>query len=179
MRSMSRISIAVIFGFVLTGLVWAAARPLPPGVVQRAPGIRQLGTAQHRVFGVRVFAATLWVTGGAWSPDEPHALDVEAARKIPRQRLIDNLVKEMRDQQSGTPAQLAQWKGQLTTLIPELNNGDQLVVFCTEKNKETMVFYNGNQRGEIADPQFCEALFQVWLHPETSNTEVRRSLLRK
>ena len=67
----------------------------------------------------------------------------------------------------------------MTSLIPELKNGDQLVVFCTEKNKETMIFYNGNKRGEIADPQFCEALFQVWLHPETSNSDVRRSLLRK
>jgi hypothetical protein len=158
MRSISRISIALILGFAMTGLARAA---------------------QHRVFGVRVFAATLWITGSAWSPDEPHALDVEASRKIPKQRLIDNLVEEMRDQQAGTPAQLAQWKGQMTTLIPELKTRDQLVVFCTEKNKETMIFYNGNKRGEIADPQFCEALFEVWLDPATSYSDVRRSLLRK
>jgi hypothetical protein len=178
MRSLSRISIAVILGVALTGLAWAA-RQLPPGVVQLAPGIHRLGTAQHRVFGVRVFAATLWITGTTWSPQEPHALDVEASRKIPKQRLIDNLMDEMRDQKAGTPAQLSQWKGHLASLIPELKKGDQLVVFCTEKNKQTMIFYNGSQRGEIADPQFCEALFQVWLHPETSYSDVRRSLLRK
>jgi hypothetical protein len=138
MRSLSRISIAVILGVALTGLAWAA-RQLPPGVVQLAPGIHRLGTAQHRVFGVRVFAATLWITGTTWSPQEPHALDVEASRKIPKQRLIDNLMDEMRDQKAGTPAQLSQWKGHLASLIPELKKGDQLVVFCTEKNKQTMI----------------------------------------
>ncbi len=154
--------------------VTAAAR----GVVALAPGIHRVSTAHHRVFGVRVFAATLLITGTEWQPDEPHALDVEASRKVPAQRLVDNLLKEMRDERAATPAQTAQWRGQMMSLMPELKNGDQMVVFCTEK-QSTMIFYNGDKRGEIVDPKFCEALFQVWLDPETSYSQVRRSLLTK
>ena len=84
----------------------------------------------------------------------------------------------MRYQGSGTELERQQWETQLMQFLPELDDGDQLVVFCTAQ-QPTLMFYNGSKRGQINDPKFCSALFQVWLHPETSNPGVRRNLLQQ
>jgi hypothetical protein len=161
-----------------TSALGSTAYRLPPEVLTMAPGIHRLGTAHHSIFGIRVFAATLWITGPKWSPAKPHALDVQAARTIPPQRMIDKLIDEMRDQGSGSEMERSQWETQMMRMLPEMEHGDQLVVYCTD-NQPTLMFFNGTRRGEIDDPKFCSALFQVWLHPATSYSELRRGLLQK
>jgi hypothetical protein len=71
------------------------------------------------------------------------------------------------DQGSGTEADREQWESQMMQFLPELDHGDQLVVFCAA-HQPTFIFYNESKRGQINDPRFCSALFQVWLHPELS-----------
>ena len=150
-------------------------KPLPEPVKAQAPGIRPLGRGRETVWGVRVYDATLWIVGVRYTPAEPHALDVEAGRKVGADQLVNSAMDEMRRLNLGDAAQLASWRAELKRLIPNVQPGDQVVVFCPSDAK-TITYYNGRTRGEVDDPTLCPAIMNVWLHPN-SKSSMRKSLL--
>ena len=152
-------------------------KPLPEPVKEQAPNIRPLGRGRETVWGVRVYDATLWIVGVQYTPAEPHAIDVEAGRKVAADQLINAAMDEMRRLKLGDASQLASWRVDLRRLIPNVESGDQVVVFCPNDAK-TIVYYNGRTRGEVDDPTFCPAIMNVWLHPN-SKSSLRKSLLSK
>lgn len=151
-------------------------RPLPPQIVSKAPGIRPFGSGRHTYWGIRMYDATLWIVGPQWSPATPHALDLEPGRAVPSDTLVKNAISEMRDLKVGNDQQLRTWQGELKQLIPDVKQGDQVVIFCSPSNR-TFVYLNNSSTGSVDDPSFCPALMSVWLHPQTKHQTVRRSLL--
>jgi hypothetical protein len=151
-------------------------KPLPEPVASQAPGIRPLGRGRETLWGLHVYDATLWVVGVRYTPAEPHALDIEAGRTVSSDTLVNSAIDEMRRLKLGDPSQLASWRAEARRLIPNLKPGDQVVVFCPSDAK-TLVFYNGRSRGEVDDPTLCPAVMNVWLHPQSKSTTMRKSLL--
>ncbi|HZC44850.1 MAG TPA: chalcone isomerase family protein [Candidatus Acidoferrum sp.] len=149
---------------------------LPPAVLQKAPALHQVGRGSHSYFGLRVYQVTLWAASNRWNPDEPHALDLESNRAIPSNQLTDAGMDEMNRLGVGTPQQRQAWRREMERVLPSVNRGDQVVVFCAPNHK-TYFFYNGRERGEIDDPVFGAAFFGIWLDPRTNNPALRRSLL--
>lgn len=151
-------------------------RPLPPQVLSDAPGIRPFGSGRHTYWGIRMYDATLWIVGPQWSPATPHALDLEPGRAVPADTLIKNAISEMRDLKVGNDQQLRTWQAELTKIIPNVRQGDQVVLFCPD-SKRTLSYLNNSSIGSVDDPSFCPALMSVWLHPQTKHQAIRRSLL--
>ena len=149
---------------------------LPPAVLQNGTPLHQIGKGSQSIFGLKVYHVTLWGVNERWSPDQPHALDIESNRSVSSGQLVDAGAKEMTRLGVGTPQQREAWRADLQRLMPSVKSGDQLVVYCAPNHK-TLFYLNGNERGEIADPQFGAAFFSIWLDPRTSNPSLRKSLL--
>jgi hypothetical protein len=151
-------------------------RPLPPQVLSMAPGMHPFGKGRHSWWGIRMYDATLWIVGPQWSAAAPHALDIEPGRPVPADTLVKNAIAEMRDLKVGDESKLRIWQTEMIKLIPNVQQGDQIVIFCSDTNK-TLAFLNDSSTGEIDDPSFCPAVMSVWLHPQTKHQAMRRSLL--
>ena len=151
-------------------------KPLPAPVQSQAPGIRPLGRGRQTVWGIRVYDATLWVVGDRFTPVQPHALDVESGRSVSADTMVNNAMDEMRRLKLGDASQLASWRLEMRRLIPNLNSGDQVVVFCPSEEK-TLTYYNGRIQGEVDDATLCSAIMNIWLHPASQNQALRKSLL--
>jgi hypothetical protein len=149
---------------------------LPPAVLQKAPALHQVGRGSQNYFGLRVYQVTLWAASNRWKPEEPHALDLEANRAISTNQLTDAGMNEMTRLGIGSSQQRQAWRRELERVLPAVNRGDQVVVFCAPSHK-TFFFYNGRERGEIDDPDFGTAFFGIWLDPRTNNPALRKSLL--
>ncbi|MGC2492017.1 chalcone isomerase family protein [Candidatus Binatus sp.] len=154
------------------------ARPLPPQVLSTAPGIHPFGKGRHSWWGIRMYDATLWIVGSRWSATAPHALDIEPGRAVPSDTLVTNAIAEMRDLKLGDERQLAIWRAEMKKLIPNVQQGDQIVIFCSDTGR-TVSYLNNSSTGEVDDPSFCPAVMNVWLHPQTKHQAVRKSLLRQ
>ena len=152
--------------------------PLPAKVIELAPGMRPLGKGRHTWFGVHIYDATLWVVGDRWTPDQPHAIDLESGRDVPANTLVGAAIDEMRKLKMGDEAQLKLWSDEMKRLLPPVRRGDQVVLFCSS-GRTVIAYYNGQERGEINDPSFSSALFKVWLDPRAKNPQLRKSLLNE
>lgn len=141
-----------------------------------APGMHPFGKGRHTYWGIRVYDATLWIVGPQWSAATPHALDIEPGRAVPSDTLVKNAIAEMRDLKLGDDSKLRLWQAEMTKLIPNVQQGDQIVIFCSDANK-TLAYLNDSKTGEIDDPSLCPAVMSVWLHPQTKHQAMRRSLL--
>jgi hypothetical protein len=156
----------------------ASHRPLPSQVLSKSPGMRPFGTGRHTLWGIRVYDATLWIVGPQYSADAPHALDIEPGRAVPADTLVNSAIAHMRDLKVGDERQLGIWQAEMRKLVPNLKQGDQIVIFCPD-NKRTLAYVNDSSTGAIDDPSFCPAVMSVWLHPQTKHQAMRKSLLRQ
>jgi Chalcone isomerase-like len=170
-----------MFLFLIAAL-WAtdaaahAHRPLPALVLTQAPGIRPLGKGRHTWWGIQMYDATLWIVGPQYSSAGPHALDLEPGRAVSSDTLVKNAVSEMRELRVGDASRLRAWQTEMTKVIPNVRQGDQVVIFCADSNR-TLVYLNNSSTGEVDDPSFCPAVMSVWLHPQTRHQSMRKSLL--
>lgn len=152
--------------------------PLPPDVVAQAPGIHPLGHGKRKVWGFKVYHATLWVCGRSWSASEPHAVELKPSRTIPANTLIDAALEEMRELNLGNESRLQTWRQEMTQLVPNVKDGDRFVIFCPTSGK-TLVYLDGHRRGEVDDTTRCPAIMGIWLNPASSQQELRRKLLKQ
>jgi hypothetical protein len=151
-------------------------RPLPPQVSSTAPGIHPFGKGRHSWWGIRMYDATLWIVGPQWSAAAPHALDIEPGRDVPADTLVNNAIAEMRDLKVGDESKLRIWQAEMKKVLPNVRQGDQVVIFCADTNR-TLAYLNNSSTGEVDDPSFCPAVMSVWLHPQTKHQAMRKSLL--
>ena len=174
-----RLMFAVVALILMTPSVLVAQpltpKPLPEAVKSQAPGIRALGRGRETVWGIHVYDATLWIVGDRFTPGEPHALDIEPGRRVSADTLVNTAMDEMRRLKLGDASQLASWRVEMKQLMPNVNSGDQVVVFCPNDAK-TLMYYNGRSQGAVNDATLCPAIMNVWLHPG-SKSSVRKSLL--
>jgi hypothetical protein len=135
-------------------------RQSAPAVLQQAPALNQIGKGSQSYFGLRVYHVTLWAASDRWNPEEPHALYLESNRAISKDQLTDAGMSEMDRLGLGNSHQRQAWRKEMERVLPSVNRGDQLVVFCAP-NPKTFFFYNGRELGEIDDPAFGAAFFGI------------------
>src|SRR5216684_5461921 len=110
-------------------------RPLPPQVLSKSPGMQPFGKGRHTWWGIRMYDATLWIVGPQYSAAAPHALDIEPGRAVPSDTLVKNAIAEMRDLKVGDERQLGIWQAEMRKLIPNVKEGDQIVIFCPDTRR--------------------------------------------
>lgn len=156
--------------------LWSAlaahASPLP-----HLTDFEAVGSGTLRVFGLRIYDATLWSPSGGWAPGQPFALELRYARSFAGAAIARRSVEEMRAQRPYPAATLARWETQMRGLFPDVQAGDRLV--GVRIPGEGAAFYSGTRKlGQIDDEAFADAFFGIWLAPTTRAPDLRARLLK-
>ena len=142
------------------------------------PHAQLSGNGELRWFGFRIYSASLWSASTPFDPNQTFALELTYARAISRQRLVEASIEEIR-RLSGSrfsETQYSQWQTELAATLRDVVEGDQLVgVFLPGTG---IRFYSRTQLlGQISDPEFAQAFFNIWLDPKSRDAQLRKHLL--
>jgi hypothetical protein len=162
-------------------VLWAsaalAAPPLPQAVAREYPALKALGEGRLRWFGLHVYDAAVWTLGALWSPAEVFALDIRYAMNIKGRDLSVTSVKEMKKLGYDDPAKLKRWEEAMNRVFPDISPGDFLVGVSVP-GKEARFYGKDGLLGAVADPEFAQAFFGIWLHEKTSEPRLRAQMLK-
>ena len=135
-------------------------------------GLQRWGSGEFRRFGFLVYEATLWAGEDPQRP--PLALRLDYKRKIDGSAIADASVSEMR-KLGADEKMLAIWGEQMLRLFPDVAPGDSLIGHYRADGASFS--FNGKPIGEIADPEFAERFFAIWLDPRARDPQLRQRLL--
>jgi hypothetical protein len=136
---------------------------------------QEWGSGEMRWFGLALYDATLYVAG-ADVERAPLALHLRYRRDIPRARLVQASIDEMRRLGAG-PAQLERWEAELARVFPDVAGGDS-ITGVRMPGQGVRFFHQDGARGEIADPDFGRWFFAIWLDPKCHSPALRAKLLQ-
>jgi hypothetical protein len=157
------------------------ANPLvaPADVRTELPDARRAGALRFTVWGFDVYDASLWVTPGFradnWS-QRPLALELRYLRSFDGGEIAQRSLDEMRRVAPMSDAQNAQWLSDMKTAFPDVKKGDRMVGIY-EPGTGARFFHNGAPTKVVADAQFAQRFFAIWLGPKTSEPAMREALL--
>ena len=153
-----------------------AAVLLPSEVRALLGAVRPLGRGSLRWFGLRVYDATLWSAESAFAPERPFALELRYSRDIPRERLLNSTVSEMRRLGQSDDAKVARWRELLVPIFPDVREGDRLV--GVHLPGRGVAFFDAQRRiGVVEDAEFARWFFAIWLDAGTREPSLRAALL--
>ena len=158
--------------------VAASAQALPDALRGEVPGLRQWGSGEMRWFGFSLYRATLWVAGESpQSPSSTTALQLDYRRDIPRERLVQTSLDEMR-RLGADEAQLKSWEADLRRVFPDVREGET-IVGVHYPGRGAKFFHQGQATGEIIDAEFARRFFAIWLDPDSRSPSLRAALLKR
>lgn len=160
---------------VLPWAAWDAAGASAPVLPKGLPALQRWGSGSLRRFGFLVYEATLWA-GDNLSTQPPLALSLTYQRHIKGRAIAEASVDQMR-RFDASDAQLARWGEQMQALFPNVKPGDQIVGLRLKDR--AAFFFNERPIGEIADADFAQTFFAIWLDPRTSEPDLRAALLKR
>lgn len=165
---------------LLAFFVAASAQALPEAVRAGESGWRQWGSGEMTWFGISLYRATLWVAGadpGNLPGSRPSALQLDYRRDIPRERLVQSSLDEMR-RLGADEAQLARWAPDLRRVFPDVKEGDS-IVGVHYPGRGASFYHRGQASGEVADAEFARRFFAIWLDPDSRSPSLRAALLKR
>ena len=152
------------------------AHALPDAVRNGDAGWQQWGSGEMSWFGFSLYRATLWVAGS--SPERsPSALQLDYQRDLPRERLVQASLEEMR-RLGPDEAQLQRCAPELRRVFPEVKAGDT-IIGVHYPGRAAHFFYQGQPSGEVADAEFARRFFAIWLDPASRSPALRAALLKR
>lgn len=147
------------------------ASPLP-----HVPELETVGSGTLRFFGLRIYDATLWSPNGQWKAGQPFALELRYARSFESAAIARRSIEEIQAQRAFPAAMLARWEKLMRNIFPDVASGDRLIGLRIPG--QGVAFYRDARKlGQIEDETFADAFFGIWLHPSTSEPELRARLL--
>ena len=161
---------------LLALFVAATAQALPDALRSEAAGLRQWGSGEMTWFGFSLYRATLWVAGE--SPESSTtALQLDYLRDIPRERLVQTSLDEMR-RLGAAESQLKNWESDLRRVFPDVKEGES-IVGVHYPGHGARFFHQGLATGEISDAEFARRFFAIWLDPASRSPSLRTALLKR
>jgi len=156
---------------LLLSLLWAA-----PLAAAQLEDLHPVGDATLRVLFFTIYDSRLYTPDGDYEGVEPDlALQIIYRRDIAAADLIDRTRKEWRNLSlygEGSEA----WLAQLTSLWPDIEQGDSLTL-RVDAQLASRFYFNGKHIGTIDDPAFTEDFLAIWLSENSSYPRLRDQLV--
>jgi hypothetical protein len=150
-----------------------------PGALRGTDGANQAwqewGSGEMRWFGLALYEATLYVAGRDIER-APLALHLRYRRDIPRERLVQASISEMRRLGAG-PEQLQRWEAGLARIFPDVLGGDSITAIRMP-GRGVQFYHRDSACGEIADADFGRWFFAIWLDANSQGPALRARLLQ-
>lgn len=143
---------------------------------QHVENAQLVGKSRFKVLFWSVFDAELYAEEGEYSPDKPFTLSLSYLRDIKGSEIVAKSMSEITNQDSFPSEKLATWKSKLDSIIPDVDTSTT-ITGVQDSNVHTIFYKNGTLIGEIKDPQFTRAFFNIWLGEKTSEPKLRSRLL--
>ena len=142
----------------------------------QAEQLQLVGKARLEVLFWSIYDSRLYTADGRYSDGQrPLRLELEYLRDIEAADLVEQTRNEWQHLQ--LPVQEKElWLEELARLWPDVREDDVLALEMRESGRSTFLL-NGKPLGSIDDPQFGPSFLAIWLSPDTSRTELRRSLI--
>lgn len=133
------------------------------------------------VWGFDVYDARLWTREG-FTPAQygryPFALELSYLRGLKGDAIAQRSLDEMRRQTPISDSQGQSWLKAMQNVFPDVQKGDRITgVHTPDQGAEFWV--NDRRVGRVADPQFAQLFFGIWLSPQTSAPHVRQALISR
>jgi len=138
---------------------------------------QQQGKATMRWMGLKVYDISLWRPASHRSTSAPFALELAYAMRFKGRDIAARSIEEMKAQGYADTAQLARWERAMVRIFPDVKPGDRLLGVALPGKAAR--FYAGDRHlGNIEDPAFVRAFFDIWLSQKTRARQVRAQLLK-
>lgn len=139
-------------------------------------GLELVGQARMQVMLWKVYDARLYSPSGTWLGTPPYALALTYLRNLKGERIAERSVREIREQGFTDELTLARWYELLVNVIPDVGENDEIIGIADAAGA-TQFWLNGAPIGKIAEPDFTERFFAIWLGERTSVPDMRQALL--
>ena len=142
-------------------------------------GLQGRGQGVLRFWGLAIYEARLWVSPGFAAQDYaalPLALELTYQRAFTAQAIAQRSIEEMRRVGNFSPEQGARWQQALQATLPDVQPGDRLMGLY-RPGAGAVFQMQGRTVGEVADAEFAQLFFGIWLSPRTSEPQLRQALL--
>jgi hypothetical protein len=140
-----------------------------------------VGKRRNELARLSLYRATLWVAGAPTTtcrrPVATSALQLDYLRDIPRERLVQTSVDEMR-RLGASEAQLQRWEPELRRVFPDVKEGDS-IVGVHYPGRGAAFYHRGRATGEVVDAEFARLFFAIWLDPRSRSPSLRAALLKR
>jgi hypothetical protein len=160
----------------------ATAQPAPEAVTGQFAQARLAGEGELRWFGLKVYAAQLWVGPQAFRPERsaslPFALQLQYATGLKGELIAERSLQEIERMGFGDPQRRGRWFADMKRLFPNVARGDRLTG-VNEPGRGARFYHNDRPIGAVDDPDFATAFFAIWLDERTVAPSLRDALLKQ
>lgn len=149
---------------------------VPAGTTDLLHDPKPLGSGEMRWFGIKLYDATLWASGGRYAPEGGFALSLRYARDFDGLRLARASIDEIRRLGERDDARLARWQSQLEGVFPNVKAGE-VITGVKLADGSARFFHQGQALPAVEDRALSDAFFAIWLDPRTREPALRAKLL--
>lgn len=149
---------------------------VPAYLQSNLPSAGVVGQSRLKMYFFKIYDATLYAPFAKFDQGLPFALSLAYLRDFEGADIAQRSIDEMRDLGYQDTTQLAQWLIQIELSFPNITEGDVLTGFV-DAQQHTQFYFNGHPTHLVADPEFTQAFFAIWLDPNTSQPKMRKQLL--
>jgi len=165
-------SVLVFLGLLMASPAIAAPQEVSSVIHAATP----YGTGKYSVLFITAYDTELWTDAHPWSMDAPFALTLRYHMGFSSSYLISRTLREMQHVDPRlSDADVARYRKAMAFFAPA-SSGDAMTMLY-QPGQPVRFFKNGAPTGEVSEPGFAQDFFGVWLSPETSEPDLRKSLL--
>ena len=169
---------------ILVGLSMAAAMPVkaaPQEISSEIHAAQPYGAGKYAVLFITAYDAEVWTDLPQWSMNAPFALTLRYHMSFSSDYLINRSLREMKHVDPVlSSADIERYRKAMAFFAPA-SSGDEMTMLYQPgqpgRSEAVHFFKNGKPTGEVSEPGFAKDFFGVWLSPETSDPDLRKSLL--
>lgn len=139
-----------------------------------------VGQGTYRVWGLDIYQATLWHNESGFQadqwPTQRFALELRYARDFDGPDIAKRSIEEMHKQSPLLPDKARLWLKTLEAWMPNVKK-NQTLTGIHVPGEATVFLHNHVPIGSIGDAELSRRFFAIWLSPQTSAPQLRKSLL--
>ena len=147
-----------------------------PGQAADLNELQPVGSARFKWMFLTIYEGTLYTPDGVYQGIEPGlALQLEYARNISSQRLIDTTREQWQEMDVYREERSEAWLQVLGAIWPDVQKGDSITLLVGENLQATFLLNNA-EAGTIDDPAFTADFLAIWLSESNNFPRFRQQI---